>query len=89
MNDCLNHNAIFFADDADAFFDAADEVLREARVVSGSKLHVNDPDQHTVGFKAATLGERWRLFCKFVSMALRMLFMGRAGVTFKRRPRKA
>lgn len=89
MNDCLNHSAIFFADDADAFFDAADEIVREATQVGSAKLHVNDPDQHTVGFKAATPGERWRLFCKFIGMALRMMFSGKACVTFKRRPRKA
>ena len=74
---------------AEDAFKSANKAFEEADRIF-SKLpkgvpHVKDDTIHQLHFNAPSLGERWRLACKFFMMGWAMLLKGKAQLRFRNR----
>jgi hypothetical protein len=70
----------------DKFFERMDRLFEEAKSVN-SKVHIDNPDEHKVRFKAFTWKERVKFTWQFFCMTVSMVFKGKSTVVFKRRTR--
>jgi uncharacterized protein YfcZ (UPF0381/DUF406 family) len=68
----------------DKFFEQMDRLFEEARKVN-SNVHIDNPDQHQVRFRAQSHRERIKLAWNFFCLTVSMIFRGQATVVFRRR----
>jgi hypothetical protein len=63
-----------------------DRVFEQAKSVN-SKVHIENPDEHKVRFKAFSWKERVKFSWQFFCMTTSMVFKGKSTVVFRRRSR--
>ena len=73
-------------EDMEKIFERMDRLYEEARSIK-SDVHIDNPNEHRIRFRAESVGDRFRLVGQFFGMGFAMLFKGVAFITFRRRPR--
>lgn len=73
-------------EDMEKIFERMDRLYEEARSIK-SDVHIDNPNEHRVRFRAESVTDRLRLAGKFLGMGFAMLFKGVAFITFQRKPR--
>lgn len=68
----------------DKFFERMDRLFNEAKEANPN-VHIENPDEHKVRFRASGVGERMRFAGRFFGMTVSMIFRGHATVVFRRR----
>lgn len=71
-------------EDMEKIFERMDRLYEEARSIK-SDVHIDNPNEHRIRFRAESLGDRMRLTGKFLGMGFAMFFKGVAFIKFQRK----
>lgn len=74
--------------EADAVFAHADKVFSKASKImdeQSKNCRVQSPEQQTISFRTASVGERWKNVKTFLRMAFQVAAFGRTEIQIKRR----